>query len=113
VRVEIFEHTDEKVSNIRIERNHGSQRVFLRVPLEMRCLAVNLFSSMKGKLKIESVILIAAALLISSCGSEPDLPSASDSVLPTPPQAPTAPESGEGGQLVRPGDAPANSGQAQ
>jgi hypothetical protein len=79
----------------------------------MSSLGVNLFSSMKGKLKVESVILIVAALFISSCGTEPDLPSASDSALPIPPQAPSAPESGEGAPLVRPGDMPANSNQPQ
>jgi hypothetical protein len=64
---------------------------------------------------LESLLLVGVALLISSCTSGPDLPSASDSALPSPPSdsAPLAPESGESAPLVRPGDIPATSDQSQ
>jgi hypothetical protein len=70
---------------------------------------------MKGILKLEGFFLLGVALSISSCGSEPDIPSAADSALPnvSHDSVPSAPESGEGAPLVRPGDMPANSYQPQ
>ena len=76
---------------------------------------MNFVFAMKGILKLESVFLLACALLVSSCGADRDIPSAADSALPgtTHDSGPKGPESGEGELLTRPGDMTGDSGQPQ
>jgi len=73
------------------------------------------FAFMKGILKLQSLLFVAVALPVSTCTSGADLPSVSDSALPSQHSysGPPALEGGESEPLARHGDVPAGTYQPQ